>query len=108
MLLPCPFEYSHHTPYSSFFYQGFITRQWVDGVWQAALMAIDRVMEQQLVMVSSCLSDNSLGFFSQARCTTASMISEIKDVIVQLKNTLMDYDYSVGRLVDILLHGKEC
>lgn len=28
---------------------GFITKQWVDGVWQAALMAIDRVMEQQLV-----------------------------------------------------------
>lgn len=28
---------------------GFITRQWVDGVWQAALIAIDRVMEQQLV-----------------------------------------------------------
>jgi hypothetical protein len=65
---------------------GLTTRQWLDSLWQQALTSIGKVMKQQL-----------------ARCSTASMIREVKQLIVDFNATLNAHSYSVNRLTDVLL-----
>eukprot|EP00730_Choanoeca_flexa_P020174 TRINITY_DN9864_c0_g1_i1.p1 TRINITY_DN9864_c0_g1~~TRINITY_DN9864_c0_g1_i1.p1 ORF type:complete len:771 (+),score=183.97 TRINITY_DN9864_c0_g1_i1:103-2415(+) len=69
--------------------QGLTTRQWLDSLWQQALTSIGKVMHQQL-----------------ARCSTASMIREVKQLIVDFNTTLNAHSYSVNRLTDVLLQVR--
>eukprot|EP00045_Choanoeca_perplexa_P013903 m.159994 g.159994 ORF g.159994 m.159994 type:complete len:766 (+) comp16492_c0_seq23:100-2397(+) len=69
--------------------QGLTTRQWLDSLWQQALTSIGKVMKQQL-----------------ARCSTASMIREVKQLIVDFNATLNAHTYSVNRLTDVLLQVR--
>eukprot|EP00045_Choanoeca_perplexa_P013902 m.159972 g.159972 ORF g.159972 m.159972 type:complete len:141 (+) comp16492_c0_seq19:1067-1489(+) len=68
---------------------GLTTRQWLDSLWQQALTSIGKVMKQQL-----------------ARCSTASMIREVKQLIVDFNATLNAHTYSVNRLTDVLLQVR--
>ena len=68
---------------------GLTTRQWLDSLWQQALTSIGKVMKQQL-----------------ARCSTASMIREVKQLIVDFNATLNAHAYSVNRLTDVLLQVR--
>eukprot|EP00056_Hartaetosiga_gracilis_P009496 m.136457 g.136457 ORF g.136457 m.136457 type:complete len:904 (+) comp13141_c0_seq1:131-2842(+) len=70
--------------------EGLISKQYVDELWHLALTTIATVMDRDLM-----------------NCTTASMFREVKDIIVTFRHTLMAYDFSVGRIVDILLQIRE-
>ncbi|EDQ87312.1 uncharacterized protein MONBRDRAFT_27374 [Monosiga brevicollis MX1] len=68
---------------------GLISRQWLDSLWQTALTQLSQVTQAQL-----------------AQCTTASMIRQVKDMIVTFNRTMLAHEYSVSRLTDVLLQVR--
>eukprot|EP00051_Salpingoeca_urceolata_P029566 m.6941 g.6941 ORF g.6941 m.6941 type:complete len:806 (-) comp2777_c0_seq2:85-2502(-) len=67
-----------------------LSRQWVDDLWESALIKVAAVIQEQL-----------------SRCRTATTIYGVKQLIVLFCQTLQGYGYSVARLFDILLQVKE-
>ncbi|EGD78288.1 hypothetical protein PTSG_09354 [Salpingoeca rosetta] len=70
--------------------EGLISKQYLDEMWHHAQNKIATAMQTAI-----------------SNCTTASMIRSVKTIIVTFNRVLQDHDYSIGRLVDVLLDIRE-
>lgn len=66
--------------------QKFLSSQWLEDLWEAALTTVSKVIQSQL-----------------SRCSTAGTIEEVKELIVLFNQTLQGYGFNVSRLYNILI-----
>ncbi|XP_041370054.1 exocyst complex component 6B-like [Gigantopelta aegis] len=82
--------------------QGLVTRAYMDELWEKAVEKIVATLRSTATKLA-----NQTPWNAQKSCKVASLMLEIKKLIVLFCHTLKGYGFSVGRLLELLLEMRD-